>query len=119
MVKIHKVLMLVENAPVPRDPRVWSEASILRDNGYQVSIISPKGMTNQRESYICIDNIHIYRYCLPVIEQEYIGHIIEFTVALLMTFWLSLKVFFQRGFDVIHTANPPDIFFIFGLFYCL
>jgi len=34
-----------------------------------------------------------------------------------MTFWLSLKVFFRHGFDVIHAANPPDLFFIIGLFY--
>jgi glycosyltransferase involved in cell wall biosynthesis len=36
-----------------------------------------------------------------------------------MTFWLSLRVLFRRGFDVIHAANPPDLFFIIGLFYRL
>jgi len=30
---------------------------------------------------------------------------------------LSLKVLFQRGFDVIHVANPPDILFLIALFY--
>ena len=119
MAKIHKVLMLVENFPVPLDRRVWPEAVVLRDNGYLVSIIGPKGTTDLRESYTCIDNIHIYRYHVPVIEQKYIGHVVEYSVALLMTFWLSLKVLFQHGFDAIHTANPPDIFFIIGLFYRL
>lgn len=119
MAKIHKVLMLVENVPAPQDLRVWPEAIVLRDQGYQVSIISPKGVTDQRESYTCIDKIHIYRYHLPAIEQKYVGHIIEYSVALLMTFWLSLKVLFERGFDVLHTANPPDIFFMLGLFYRL
>lgn len=119
MVKTHRVLMLVENIPAPLDRRVWPEANVLRDNGYQVSIISPKGATDHRESYTCIDNIHIYRYHLPVIEQKYISHIVEYSVALLMTFWLSLKVLFRHGFDAIHAANPPDIFFIIGLFYRL
>ena len=119
MAKIRKVLMIVENVPAPVDHRVWPEAIVLRDNGFQVSIISPKGTTDQRESYICIDNIHIYRYHVPVIEMNYISYVVEYSVALLMTFCLSLKILFQRGFDVIHTANPPDIFFIIGLFYRL
>lgn len=119
MAKIRKVLMLVENTSAPADHRVWPEAIVLRDNGYQVSVISPKGSEDQRESYICIDNIHVYRYHLPVIEHGYIGYIVEYVVSLLMTFCLSWKVLFQRGFDVIHTANPPDTFFLIGLFYRL
>lgn len=111
--------MLVENVPVPPDRRVWPEAITLRDQGFQVSIISPKGVSEDRESYIYIDGIHIYRYQIPVIEHKYIGYIIEYGIALLMTFWLSVKVLFRHGFDVIHTANPPDIFFIVGLFYRL
>lgn len=117
MTKKRKVLMLVENTPVPQDHRVWPEAIVLRDNGYQVSIISPKGVKDQRESSICIDGIHIYRYHLPVIEQKFIGHIVEYSIALMMTFLLSVKVLFKQGFDVIHTANPPDIFFLIGMFY--
>lgn len=111
--------MLVENCPVPTDNRVWPEASVLRDSGYQVSIISPKGETDQRETYICIDGIHIYRYHLPTLKQKYISHIVEYSVAMLMTFCLSLRVLFQHGFDVVHTANPPDTFFLIGLFYRL
>lgn len=36
-----------------------------------------------------------------------------------MTFCLSLKVLFRHGFDFIHAANPPDLFFVIGLFYRL
>ena len=36
-----------------------------------------------------------------------------------MTFCLSLKVLLRHGFDVIHAANPPDLFFLIGLFYRL
>jgi glycosyltransferase involved in cell wall biosynthesis len=118
MVKAQKILMLVENNPVPDDYRVWAEATALRKQGFQVSIICPKGETECLESYIYLDDIHIYRYRLPTGNSK-IAYIAEYSIALLLTFWLSLKVFFRNGFDVIHSANPPDIFFLIGFFYKL
>jgi glycosyltransferase involved in cell wall biosynthesis len=118
MTKMLKVLMVVENIPVPGDPRVWAEATTLRDAGMLVSIICPKGQT-QQESYICLEGIHIYRYRLPVQAASIKGYCVEYGIALLITFWLSWKVLFRRGFDVIHAANPPDFFFAIGLFYRL
>ena len=38
-----KVLMVVENLPVPFDRRVWMEARTLSAAGATVSIICPKG----------------------------------------------------------------------------
>src|SRR5437588_1942781 len=114
-----KILMVVENLPAPADTRVWSEATTLRDHGFQVSIICPKGSSRHRESSICIDNIHIYRYQLPKVTNKYTSYLAEYAVAIAMTFWLSLKVLMHHGFDVIHAANPPDLFFIIGLFYRL
>ena len=38
-----RVLIIVENLPLPFDRRVWQEARTLQANGYQVSIICPKG----------------------------------------------------------------------------
>ncbi|GAC1656083.1 MAG: glycosyltransferase family 4 protein [Ktedonobacteraceae bacterium] len=115
----HKVLMLVENLSVPADPRVWREACTLHRYGFQVSIICPKGMTRDQESYICLEGIHIYRYRLSTTIQKSSDYIKEYSVAMLMTFWLSLRVLFCHGFDVIHAANPPDTFFALGLFYKL
>ncbi len=43
MATTRKILMVVENIPAPADRRVWPEAKALRDAGYQVSIICPKG----------------------------------------------------------------------------
>lgn len=117
MSKARKILMLVENLPVPADRRVWSEAITLRDAGYQVSIICPMGATRHREPYSCIENIHIYRYQLLTAGHRCISYIVEYSVALLMTFWLSIKVLILQGFDVVHAANPPDLFFLIGLFY--
>ena len=119
MGNVKKVLMLVENLPVPADPRVWKEATTLHNHGFAVSVICPKGTTRCRESYACIDGIHIYRYPMPVTGNGSISYIFEYSIALLMTFMLSLKVLLRHGFDVIHAANPPDTFFLLGLFYRL
>src|SRR6266566_9902654 len=121
MAKTLKTLMLVENASWPGDQRVKNEAAALCDCGFQVCIICPKTPTGtqHQESYICIDNIHIYRYKLPTISNKYVAYILEYSLALIKTFWISLKVLFRHGFDVIHAANPPDLFFTIGLFYRL
>lgn len=109
--------MLVENLPVPGDERVWSEAKTLRDAGFQISVICPKGTSYFRESYICLEDIHIYRYQLPQTAHKYTAYFIEYVVAIFMTFFLSLIVWFRHGIDVIHACNPPDMFFVIGLFY--
>ncbi len=117
MQKPLKILMLVENLPVPADPRVWKEATALHDAGCQVCVICPKGATKQRESYTCIDGIHIYRYQLPATANSGGAYLKEYLTALLMSSWLSVKVLFRHGFAVIHAANPPDIFLLLGCFY--
>src|SRR5713226_4647322 len=118
MCKTTKILMLTENRPGPADNRAWAEAISLRDYGFQVSIIGPKGM-GYRESYMCIGGIHVYQYRAPTSANTSLDYIAEYAVAMLMTFWLSFKVLFRHGFDVIHAANPPDLFFLIGLFYRL
>jgi Glycosyl transferase 4-like len=104
MVQARKLLMVVENVSAPEDRRVWPEALALRDCGYQVSIISPKGHPGSQESYICLEGIHIYRYHVPIIEHRYTAYLVEYSVAFLMTFLLSIKVWFRHGFDAIHDA---------------
>src|SRR5579884_3849157 len=98
-----KVLMVVGNCPVPADTRVWAEAVTLRDAGFEVSVISPKGTKRHRESHVCIDGIQIYRYSLPQ-NDSVCGYILEHTFVLIMTLWLSLVVLARHGFDVIHAA---------------
>lgn len=117
MTRPNKILFLIENCSVPTDTRVWSEASLLREHGFLISVISPKGPTYDREPYACIEGIHVYRYWLPATTNKYMSYILEYLVGISMTFFLSLKIWYQHGFDVIHATNPPDIFFIIGWFY--
>lgn len=113
-----RVLIIVENLPVPFDRRVWSEATTLVKAGYQVSVICPKGK-GSTASHEVIDGVHIYRHSLPLDAEGVLGYAVEYSAALFWEFLLSLKVLWQRGFDVIHACNPPDTIFLIGGFYRL
>jgi glycosyltransferase involved in cell wall biosynthesis len=92
------------------------EACALRDAGHAVSIICPTGRGYEKR-YEVVDDVHIWRYTLPVEGHGAAGYAIEYGSALVKTFLLSLKVFCTRGFDAIHACNPPDLFFLIGGFY--
>ena len=113
-----RVLIIVENLPCPFDRRVWQEARTLTAAGYVVSIICPKA-PGYEKSFEHIDGIDIHRHRLPTEADGVLGYALEYSVALAMEFWLSLKVLFGRGFDVIHACNPPDTIFLIGGFYKL
>jgi len=108
-----RVLILVENLPSPFDRRVWQEANALREAGHAVSIICPTGRGYEKKFEV-IGGIHIWRYALPVEGEGARGYLVEYAAALASAFLLSWKVFFTRGFDVIHACNPPDLFFLIG-----
>jgi glycosyltransferase involved in cell wall biosynthesis len=113
-----RVLIIVENLPCPFDRRVMQEARTLTAAGYVVSIISPKAKGYEK-SFERIDGIDIHRHALPREADGAIGYLLEYSVALFWEFWLSLKILFGRGFDIIHACNPPDTIFLIGGFYKL
>jgi glycosyltransferase involved in cell wall biosynthesis len=113
-----RVLIIVENLPCPFDRRVWQEARTLTAAGYLVSIICPKA-PGYEKSFERLEGIDIHRHALPREADGVLGYVLEYSVALAMEFWLSLKVLFGRGFDVIHACNPPDTIFMIGAFYKL
>ena len=112
----HRVLIIVENLPVPFDRRVWQEARTLRQAGWTVSVICPKN-ANYTKSYECIEGIHVYRHPLPIQASGLAGFALEYGTALFWEFVLSLKVLYKHGFDVVHACNPPDLIFLIGGFY--
>lgn len=111
-----RILILVENLPVPFDRRVWMEACALRDAGFGISVICPRGDGAYRSLYDEREEIRIYRYPLKS-RSGLAGHLWEYFAALLCTFALTGVVWLRDGFDAIQSANPPDFFFpIGGLF---
>lgn len=105
--KSRKVLIIVENLPVPFDTRVWQEATTLAANGYTVSVICPKGKGyTQEEEYL--QGVHIFRHDLPPEGNGPVGYAKEYFTALKEELRLAKKVYKEIGFDVIHGCNPPD-----------
>ena len=106
-----KVLIIVENLPVPFDRRVWSEATTLADAGYQVSVISPK-MNGYVADYEMIDGVHVYRHAIREAGNSRLDYVLEYVSAFWGQVRLAFKVRRERGFDVIHACNPPDLIFV-------
>jgi glycosyltransferase involved in cell wall biosynthesis len=111
-----RVLIIVENLPVPFDRRTWSEATTLRNSGYTVSVISPKGHGYDASEAI-IDGIHVYRHSIPLEARGALGYLAEYSLSLFWEFVLALKVARRSGFDVIHACNPPDLIFVIGMLF--
>lgn len=116
--KKRKVLIIVENLPVPFDRRVWQEARTLNNAGYQVSIICPVGKGYEKK-YEYLEGIRIYRHALPVQGHGALGYALEYSMALFWEFVLAWRILIKHGFDVIHACNPPDNIFLIGLFFKL
>jgi glycosyltransferase involved in cell wall biosynthesis len=113
-----RVLIIVQNLPVPFDRRVWQEATALSANGYQVAVICPaaRGYTAR---YECLQGIHIYRHPLPLEARGAWGYVLEYATSLFWELLLSLRVLRRHGFDAIHACNPPDNIFLIGALFKL
>jgi glycosyltransferase involved in cell wall biosynthesis len=111
-----RILIIVENLPVPFDRRVWAEAQSLRKAGYDVSVICPRGAFAETP-FERIDSIDIHRHPLPIQAKGKLGYFAEYSTALFWQFVYSFKLFCTSGFDAIHACNPPDLIFLVGGFY--
>jgi glycosyltransferase involved in cell wall biosynthesis len=110
----NKVLIIVENLPVPFDTRVWKEALSLRRAGYEVTVLCPKGKA-YRKGYELLEGIRIYRHPMPKEGNTPLGYVWEYGCALFWEFLYSWWIYFRRGIDVIQGCNPPDDIFLVAL----
>lgn len=109
-----KVLIIVENLPVPFDSRVWKEACSLHKNGYEVTVLCPKGKGHEK-GYECLGGVRIYRHPMPKEGNSPWGYLWEFSCALFWEFLFSWWIYLRRGFHVIQGCNPPDDVFLVAL----
>jgi glycosyltransferase involved in cell wall biosynthesis len=106
-----KVLIIVENLPVPFDSRVWKEAISLDKDGYDVTVLCPLGKGSTKR-YEILDNIRVYRHPLPSEGNSALGYIWEYGWALFWEFLYTWWIFLRHGFQVIQGCNPPDDIFL-------
>jgi glycosyltransferase involved in cell wall biosynthesis len=109
-----KILIIVENIPVPFDTRVWKEATSLQTNGYAVTVLCPRAK-GCSAPYEFLEGVHIYRHPTAKEGNSPFGYLFEYGYALFWEFFYTLWIFLRRGFQVIQGCNPPDDIFLVAL----
>jgi glycosyltransferase involved in cell wall biosynthesis len=109
-----KILIIVENLPVPFDTRVWKESLSLQANGYDVTVLCPRGKGYEKNHEV-IDGVHIYRHPLPTEGNSPLGYVWEYGCAISWEIIYSWWIFMVRGFQIIQACNPPDNIFLVAL----
>src|SRR5882757_950013 len=110
-----RVLIIVQNLPVPFDRRVWLECQALVSAGYQVAVVCPKGKGDP--SYEILDTVQLYKYRPYAPGGSSLSFVYEYVYSFLATFWLTLKARRKGRFAVLQACNPPDIFWPIALFF--
>ena len=103
-----RVLIIVQNLPVPFDRRVWLECKALTAAGYDVSVVCPKGKGDP--SFEVIDGVRIYKYRPYAPGGSKLSFVVEYVYSFLATAWMTRLA--RRGgrFAAMQACNPPDIF---------
>ena len=103
-----RILIIVQNLPVPFDRRVWLEARALRDAGYDVTVVCPRGKGER--AHEVLDGVTLWKYPPYAPGGSALGFVLEYAYSFAATAALVLRA--RRGgrFDVLQACNPPDIF---------
>ena len=109
-----KILIVVENAAVPFDTRVWKEALSLYESGYDVTVLCPKAKGAER-GYEMIGGVRVYRHPMPQDGNSALGYLWEYSCALFWEFWFVWWIYLRHGFHAIQGCNPPDNIFLIAL----
>jgi glycosyltransferase involved in cell wall biosynthesis len=103
-----RVLIIVQNLPVPFDRRVWLECRALTAAGYDVTVVCPKGKGDPRRAVL--EGVTLLKYRPYAPGGSAAGFVLEYVYSFLATAWLVLAARRQGRFDVLQACNPPDIF---------
>lgn len=103
-----RVLIIVQNLPVPFDRRVWLECETLRGAGYDVTVVCPTGEGTGAEQVV--DGVRIVAYPAYAPGGSALGFATEYAYSFLATARLALRERRAGRFDVVQACNPPDIF---------
>lgn len=110
-----RVLIIVQNLPVPFDRRVWLECQALTEAGYEVHVVCPKAPGDP--THELVDGVMLHKYRPSPAGSGFVGYLVEYSHSFVMTAWLTSRAFRRKRFDVIQTCNPPDIFWALGLIF--
>jgi glycosyltransferase involved in cell wall biosynthesis len=105
---VSRVLIIVQNLPVPFDRRVWLECQALVADGYEVAVVCPKGQGDP--AYQLVDSVELHKYRPYAPGGSKLSFIMEYGYSFAATAWLVLRARRSGRFAVIQACNPPDIF---------
>ena len=103
-----RLLIIVQNLPVPFDRRVWLECRALVSAGYRVAVVCPRGSGDP--AYQVIESVELFKYRPYAPGGSKLSFIGEYAYSFLATTWGALKARRTGRFAVIQACNPPDIF---------
>jgi glycosyltransferase involved in cell wall biosynthesis len=110
---VTRILIIVQNLPVPFDRRVWLECQALVSAGYEVAVVCPKG--DGDPAYHVVDTVALYKYRPYAPGGSKLGFVAEYAYSFLATARLTLKARRAGRFAIMQACNPPDIFWPIAL----
>jgi glycosyltransferase involved in cell wall biosynthesis len=108
-----RILIVVQNLPVPFDRRVWLECQALMSAGHRVAVVCPKG--DGDPGYQVIDTVELYKYRPYAPGGSKLGFVTEYIYSFLASAWLTFRARRSGRFAVFQACNPPDIFWPIAL----
>ncbi len=110
-----RVLIMVQNEPVPADRHVWNQCRALTGAGYEVAVVCPMGEDRDRDPYEWLDGVAIHRYPPRTARGGPAGFAVEYGAALWQMWRLGRDLAAERPFDVVHACSPPDFLLLAAL----
>jgi glycosyltransferase involved in cell wall biosynthesis len=110
-----RVLILLQNEPLPHDRHVLNESRALVGAGYDVTVICPRGEDHDREPYEDFEGIKIHRYVPRPADEGAAGYVLEYAAALRSMRKLARRLAAQQPFDLVHACSPPDFLLLAAL----
>ncbi|HYJ22167.1 MAG TPA: glycosyltransferase family 4 protein [Solirubrobacterales bacterium] len=110
-----RVLVLLQNEPVPSDRHVWNQVTATTRAGYEVTVICPSGDDRDRAAVEHRDGVAIHRYRPLSSDGGAAGFALEYAAALWSIGRLVRRLGRERRFDLVHACSPPDFLLLTAL----
>lgn len=110
-----RVLILLQNEPIPSDRHVWNESRGLVRNGYDVTVICPTGEQRDRDRFEEVEGVKIHRYKPRPADARARDYALEYLAALWSMRKLARRLSRSNPFDIVHACSPPDFLLLAAL----
>jgi glycosyltransferase involved in cell wall biosynthesis len=110
-----RVLILLQNEPVPSDRHVWNQSTALVRAGYVVTVVCPTGEERDRGDYERTEGVTIHRYEPRRADERASAYALEYLAALRSIRRLANQLGRSEPFDLVHACSPPDFLLLAAL----